>query len=131
VKLPQHQQIRCLIRREGDAGLLALFLLLLHAGWIDARGFFDRGHGLPLATIWRPGEISSARFQKTLALTAGGVPAPLSGGAYGNPSAARHPGWFACFWLARQYSALAEGAQLSYELAGRSGKASAENLRSG
>ena len=52
-KLPQHQQIPVfgLIRREGDAGLVALLLLLLHAGWIDARGFFDRGHGLPLALL--------------------------------------------------------------------------------
>jgi hypothetical protein len=30
---------------------VALLLLLLRAGWIDARGFFDRGHGLPLALL--------------------------------------------------------------------------------
>jgi hypothetical protein len=38
-KLPQHQQIPAfdLIRRESDAGLAALLLLLLRAGWIDAR----------------------------------------------------------------------------------------------
>jgi hypothetical protein len=52
-KLPQHQQIPVfgLIRREGDAGLVALLLHLRHAGWIDARGFFERGHGLPLALL--------------------------------------------------------------------------------
>ena len=44
-KLPQYQQIPVfgLIRRESSAGLLALLLLLLRAGGIDARGGFSTG----------------------------------------------------------------------------------------
>jgi hypothetical protein len=42
-----------LVRREGDAGLVALLLLLLYAGWIDARGFSTEAMGCLLLCFAR------------------------------------------------------------------------------